>query len=212
MDIYKETFDVWNKLASLYQDKFMNLDLYNDSYDFFCNALEKTGLNILEIGCGPDNITRYLLKQKPNLSIFGIDVAENMIELAKRNNPTASFKVMDCRQIDNLKTKFDGIVCGFCLPYLTDADSAKLISDCRNLLSPKGVIYLSFVEGDKSQSGYQVASNGDRVYFHYHNTDNIQQLLLDNEFEKPVAFRVNYKRDNGNMEVHTILVTKERST
>lgn len=30
---YKETFEIWNKVASLYQEKFMNLDLYNDSYD-----------------------------------------------------------------------------------------------------------------------------------------------------------------------------------
>jgi hypothetical protein len=31
MDRYKETFETWNKVASLYQDKFMELDLYNDS-------------------------------------------------------------------------------------------------------------------------------------------------------------------------------------
>ena len=31
MDRYKETFESWDKVASLYQDKFMNLDIYRAS-------------------------------------------------------------------------------------------------------------------------------------------------------------------------------------
>ena len=31
MDRYKETFETWDKVASLYQDKFMNLDIYRAS-------------------------------------------------------------------------------------------------------------------------------------------------------------------------------------
>ena len=89
MDNYQETFETWNKLASLYQDKFMDLELYNESYDAFCNSIAKENANILEIGCGPGNITKYLLLKRPNYQIYGIDVAPNMIELARQNNPTA---------------------------------------------------------------------------------------------------------------------------
>lgn len=53
MDRYKETFETWNKLASLYQDKFMDLDLYNHTYDFICDSMTKRGAKLLEIGCGP---------------------------------------------------------------------------------------------------------------------------------------------------------------
>ena len=113
MDSYKETFDTWNKVAALYEDKFMNLDLYNNSYDFFCDQLTKIKSTIFEIGCGPGNITKYMLSKRPDFIIEGIDVAPNMIELAKKNNPTANFFVMDCRQIHLQTNKFDGIVCGF---------------------------------------------------------------------------------------------------
>lgn len=58
---YKETFETWNKGASMYQDKFMDLDLYNENYDFFCDSLNKPNSKILEIGCGPGNITKYIL-------------------------------------------------------------------------------------------------------------------------------------------------------
>ncbi len=122
MDNYQETFETWNKLASLYQDKFMDLELYNESYDAFCNSIAKDNAKILEIGCGPGNITKYLLSKRPNYQIYGIDVAPNMIELARENNPTARFDVMDCRNISEINQDFDGIVCGFCLPYLSEGD------------------------------------------------------------------------------------------
>ena len=84
MDRNKETFDTWNNIASLNQDKFMNLDLYNDTYDFICKAIATPNAKLLEIGCGPGNITKYLLSQRPDFDIFGIDIAPNMIELAKK--------------------------------------------------------------------------------------------------------------------------------
>ena len=37
MDRYTETFETWNKIATQYQDKFMQLDLYNYTYDFIIN-------------------------------------------------------------------------------------------------------------------------------------------------------------------------------
>lgn len=161
MDSYKETFETWNKVASLYQDKFMNLDLYNESYDFICNTIVNDKSRLLEIGCGPGNITKYLLKKRPDFNISGIDVAPNMIELAIKNYPMADFSVLDVRQIDELNTKFDGINCGFCLPYLSQSDSEKLISDSYNLLSKNGLIYISFVEGESSILGFKVGSSGD---------------------------------------------------
>lgn len=84
MDRYTETFETWNKIATLYQDKFMQLDLYNNTYDFICKSINKYQAKILEIGCGPGNITKYLLSNRPDFDIFGIDIASNMIEIAKK--------------------------------------------------------------------------------------------------------------------------------
>lgn len=62
MDKYFETFETWNKVASLYEENFMNLEVYNESYDLFCNTVHTPNASILEIGCGPGNITKYLSK------------------------------------------------------------------------------------------------------------------------------------------------------
>jgi len=211
MDIYKETFETWNKIASLYQDKFMDLDLYNDTYDFVCRSIDKANPKILEIGCGPGNITKYLLSKRPDFDIFGIDIAPNMIELASKSNPTANFAVMDSRQIDEIKTKYDGIVCGFCLPYLSHSDSQKLIGDCYNLLNENGLIYMSFVEGDPNKSDFQVGSSGDRIFFYYHNLDDLKKQFVENNFEELQTFKVEYKKSETEIDIHTILTAKKPS-
>ena len=111
MDSYQITYQTWNKVASLYQDRFMDLSTYNDTYDKFCDLIKKQNPAVFEIGCGPGNITRYLLMKRPDFRMEAIDVAPGMIELAKKNNPKAHFRVMDCRQIGTLSKKFDAIVC-----------------------------------------------------------------------------------------------------
>lgn len=212
MDRYKETFETWDKVASLYEDKFMDLDLYNDTYDFFCNLITKDRAKLLEIGCGPGNITKYLLEKRPDYNILGIDIAPNMIELAKKHNPSASFAIMDCRQISDLETKYDGIVCGFCLPYLSQTDSKIFIVNCNNLLNENGQLYLSFVEGDPNKSDFQVGSSGDRTYFYFYNLDWLIEQLKKNNFEQIKVFKVTYKKTGNEMDIHTILTAKKKIT
>ena len=211
MDKYKETFETWNNIASVYQDKFMDLNLYNDSYDYICNSVTKGKAKLLDIGCGPGNISKYLLSKKPDFDILGIDIAPNMIELAKVNNPTATFKVMDSRQISNLDTKYDGIICGFCLPYMSLAESNELISNCYDLLNENGLIYLSFVAGDPNKSDFKVGAGG-RVYFQFHSLDILMKQLIKIKFDKVETFKVKYKISDTQFDIHTILIAKKNNS
>lgn len=208
MDKYKETFETWNKIANLYQDKFMNLSLYDETYDFFCETLKPEQINIFEIGCGPGNITKYLLSKNPNIIIKGIDVAPKMIELAKANNPSAHFEVIDTREISSLNQKNDAIICGFCLPYLSEEDCSKLITDLAKTLFKNGILYLSFVSGNPSQSGYISGSNGDRTYFYYHTLEDVNNQLFINNFEVIKLFEVKYPKGED-VEIHTIIIAKK---
>jgi 2-polyprenyl-3-methyl-5-hydroxy-6-metoxy-1,4-benzoquinol methylase len=208
MDKYQETFETWNKLASLYQEKFMKLDLYNETYDHICNSIDKPNAKLLEIGCGPGNITKYLLSKRPDFDIFGIDTASNMIELAQLNNPSADFAVMDCRNIKTLDKKYDGIIGGFCLPYLSKVESDDLISDACDLLNDNGLIYLSFVEGDPEKSDFKVGSGG-RVYFYYHDLEEIKTQLRRFNFGEIQTFKVQYKVSETESDIHTIVTARK---
>ena len=183
MDQNKIAVDVFNKLAKTYQDRYMNVDLYKDSFDFFCQNIKTENGEILEIACGPGNITKYLLDKKSDLKILGIDLAPNMIDLAKVNNPTAEFQVMDCRNIESLDKKFDAIMCGFCLPYLSKKETSKLFLDASNLLKSNGLFYLSTMEDDYSKSTFKKGSSGDEVFMHYYSADFLKNELIKNHFQ-----------------------------
>ena len=208
MDKYKETFETWNNIASIYQNKFMELDLYNDTYDLICNSIDKPKAKLLEIGCGPGNITKYLLSKRQDFDIFGIDIAPNMVELARINNPSGHFAVMDCRQINNLDSKYDGIIVGFCLPYLSQSESIELFSNSYHLLNDEGLIYLSFVEGEPDKSDFKVGSGG-RVYFYYHKLDDIKSQLSKFKFGEIKTFNVKYKISDTEFDIHTIIIAKK---
>ncbi|MFT3912211.1 MAG: class I SAM-dependent methyltransferase [Ferruginibacter sp.] len=210
MDSYKITFENWDKAALQYQEKFMDLALYDDTYDIFCTHIKKTGARILEIGCGPGNITRYLLSKKPDLNIEAIDIAPSMIELAKINNPTANFMVMDCREIDKLGPGYDAIMCGFCMPYISKDDCAKLVKDCALLLNKEGILYFSAIEADYNKSGYTTSSDGKyKMYLYYHQEDYLQEYLKENNFELLSLQRKEYEQAAEASSGHMIFIARK---
>ncbi len=127
MDKTQSVREGFDKNAQAYQDRFMDFELYNDTFDFFCEQVKSPHAEVLDIATGPGNISRYLLNQRPDFRLLGIDLSPRMVELAKINNPSSHFQVFDCRELSRLNRSFDGIICGFGLPYLSKEEALKLI-------------------------------------------------------------------------------------
>lgn len=205
-----ETLESWNKVADLYNEKFTDLQLYNHTYDLFIEQLPCVDSKILDIACGPGNISKYLLSKEPNLQILGIDVSPNMLSLAKINNPSAQFILMDCRDIIKIdSTKFDGIICGFGLPYLSSNETENLINDCVNILTKNGVFYISFVEGNSSDSKYVIGSSGHRMFFNYHQLNDLRKYFDTANCAIIDITKVEYKNASNQTEIHTIIIAKK---
>lgn len=210
MDKYQITFETWDKVASLYQEKFMDLALYNDSYNLFCDAITTREAQILEIGCGPGNITQYLLERRSDFHIKAIDVASNMLRLAKINNPTAHFEQMDCRNIHRLEGLFDGIIAGFCIPYLAKEDTEEFIQNSFQLLNKNGLFYFSFIEGDYATSGYEVGSSGDKAFVYYYQKFFFRQQLKQEGFEVLKSLDISYPKGDNKTQIHSIFIAIKR--
>lgn len=210
MDNYEKTFETWNKLAHNYQGKFMDFDLYDDTYNLFCEWLEKPNAKIFEIGCGPGNITRYLLKKRPDFKIDATDVAPNMVAVAQENNPTAKCSILDVRKLDTVKEKYDAVICGFCMPYLSKDDCLKLISDAAKILNEKGVIYFSAIEDAYSKSNYETSSDGQHTIFvYYHEEAYLQEALKAVNFTQVEVKRKYYEKANGTTQTHIIFIARK---
>lgn len=202
---------IFNKYAKEYQDKFMDVSLYEDSLNKFCNLIAKENSKILDLACGPGNITKYLLSQKPDLIIRGIDLAPNMILLAQHNNPGASFELMDCRSIANLTEKFDAVIGAFCLPYLSKAETNKLLSDINSLLIEEGICYLSTMEDDYKKSGYETGSKGDPIFMHYYEGEYLADELEKKNFTIVEIFRKSSLISNGKEVVDLAIISQKKN-
>lgn len=175
-DNSKASSDTFNKHARLYQKKYMHLTMYDETYDRFCELLTKKGARVLDAACGPGNAARYLLRHRPDFELVGVDLAPNMIELARESAPAGSFAVHDCREVAELGT-FDGIVCAFVFPYLSPEEVVQFITDAAISLTPGGVFYLSTMEGKHKDSGFQTTSTGDKVYVYFHSEAELVSAL-----------------------------------
>lgn len=214
MDKTAATIHTYNKCATGFQNKFMEMDLYNDTYDRFCDRVKTKNPEVLEIACGPGNITKYLLKKRPDFRLLGIDLAEKMVELAKVNIPNAEFLIMDCRNLLSLNKKFDAIIAGFCMPYLSNEECATLIGDIAGLLNPGGTLYFSTMEGDDSRSGFETTSfsGSDLVYIHYHQRDFLEQQLTINGFQHIELITKAYPEPNGTFTTDLIFLAEKTKT
>lgn len=210
MNHNKTTIQTWDKLAQNYQDKFMNISIYDGSYDLFCEAIAKDNAAILEIGSGPGNCTKYILDKHPNYKILATDVAPSMIELAKVNNPSAEFQVLDAREINQITQKFDAIICGFCMPYLSKEESIQLIKDSHALLNDSGILYFSVIENDYEKSELQTSSDGQyTMHVYYHQADYLQEALDDCGFKTMHLLRIEYPKPNNVIDTHLIFIVRK---
>nr|WP_199156742.1 class I SAM-dependent methyltransferase [Pedobacter sp. ASV2] len=182
------------------------MDIYNESYDFFCNLISSDFGNVLDVGCGPENITCYLLNKKPEFNILGTDISVNMVELVKANNPTTHFKLYNCRNIRTWETKFNGIICGFCLTYLSTDECKDLIKSCYDHLVKDGAVYFSFVEGNPADSGFQTGSSRRRIYFNYHTLEQIEGCLSTVGFKNLKVIKIAYVNSPSKVEHHTVVI------
>jgi trans-aconitate methyltransferase len=209
MNSSNQTLKTWDKHAVAYRDKFMMFDLYDDTYKYFCNLIDTSTPEIFEIACGPGNITRFLLKNIKSCKIKAIDFAPKMVDLANEINPHAEFEVMDCRKIDVLQHKYDAIVCGFCMPYLTKEECIKLIQDSSNLLKVNGVFYFSLLSGNYQDSKQELSSDGKSSMFVYvHEHGYIKEALQNAKLNLLKLFIKNYQKADGTSEQHLIFITR----
>jgi len=206
------TAKIFGKYAKAYEDKFMDVTLFSDTYDRFLSYLISDDSAILEIGCGPGNITKYLLDNNPELNILGIDIADEMLQLAKENNPSANLKLMDCKNIYNINTSFDGIMCGFCLPYLSKEEVSTFIKNSYQLLNTNGILYISTMEDSYENSKEVGPSSGENesIYTHYYPEDYLKNVLHKNGFKTLETARKKQLIENNNIEATDIILIAQK--
>lgn len=211
MNDYLHTVNVYNQYVQEYVNKFMDLNLYKDTFDYF---LELVPMNatILELGCGPGNVVKYLKSKRSDLQILGIDLAPEMIEEARRQNPDSEFELMDIRNAGQVNRQFSGVVAAFCLPYISYNDVPGLFRNCANLTADNGICYISCMEGPKERSGFEKTSfTGDsEMYINYYERNAIELMLKEHHFTIETFYTQDYPEEDGSITTDLIYIAKKQ--
>ncbi|OMP30823.1 class I SAM-dependent methyltransferase [Mangrovimonas sp. DI 80] len=181
------TLKVFNDCASMYDQKYVDISAYEPSVLQFCELLDNHDQHskILELGCGPGNVTRFIKQRFPTFKISGRDLSPNMIDIASKNVPSANFEVMDCRDVKNIQETYDGIICAFLFPYLSKGDVEQLISESSRILSKNGYLYISTIAGDYESSQWTASNNYPelRLFMHFYREKDLGNILTKYRFQ-----------------------------
>lgn len=203
-----KNINVWDQLAVQYNDKFKQLRIYDSSYDAFLQQL--SGNKILEIGCGPGIISAYLLEKNKNLLIDAIDNSEGMIAFARKTVEGINFFVKDARNIDDLRHDYNGIIAGFCLPYLRTEELDHFFENLRLISQSNAVIYISTHYSDENLYTIQKSSDGKvEMAVSFHDKKYLEDLFLAYDFNKWQYLSIDYIQQNK-VEKHSIYLLKKK--
>ena len=105
----------------------------------------KNKIDIIDLGCGSGAIS-IVLSKKTNSNVFGIDISEKALKMAKRNSKEndADIVFIKSNMLDNIKDKYDVIISN--PPYISEdediMDKVKLYEPNIALYAPnKGLYY-----------------------------------------------------------------------
>jgi len=191
----------YNKVAKEWHKSRRSKQIDQCIVDF--SAMLKPQSKILDIGCGTGfPIDKYLCEK--GFSVTGIDISENMLEIAKSQNlENANFQLCDFFEFEPLE-KYDAIIAFDSLFHLPKEKQAEIYN--RLSMWSNQEAYILFTHGKRNS---EVSGNMFNENFYYSSLDTkeVHELLLLNGFEI-VQSTENYK-DEVSGERDLLIIAKK---
>lgn len=142
--------------------KRINIHVYSTSkinwYQWIFDELQlKSGMNILEVGCGNGMLWSVIHAQLPqDIKIFLTDNSESMLQSARKNiekdaefyrkrNIEFVYLQKDAEHFEFMDGTFDRIIANHMLYHISDDSRKKLLETCKDMLREDGMFYASTV-------------------------------------------------------------------
>src|SRR5690554_5397591 len=138
MNMTKKTIQVYNLCANDFVQEYMDIGVFREFIQEFSDLL-KTGAYILDLGCGPGNVGKFLMEQNKRYRLVGVDLSPEMLKLAKRYVPKGRFILMDLRDL-KLEERFDAVIASFCIIHIDIDNTMDLLKKTLNLLNTGGYL------------------------------------------------------------------------
>lgn len=155
---------LYTKWAWVYRDMYRSIFDYRKQFLRFKSILEKHGCrSVLELGCGPGNLAPYFLSA--GYQYTGLDIAEEMVAIARQDHPDARFLQGDMRRF-SVPGKADGVlVAGRSFAYMTgNRDVLQALGSMRKALKPNGILIFDAFDAEGIFTGFRERMREDVRY------------------------------------------------
>lgn len=131
----------------------MKFDKYAKQYDsgwmggassrFYKDLIKEVDVkendSVLDVGCGTGTILNYI-SDRVEINGYGIDVSENMIEVAKNKDKKCCFKIGSSDELPFNDSSMDVIIA--CMAYHHFPNQEKFRKEAFRVLKPGGKLYI----------------------------------------------------------------------
>ncbi|KOG72860.1 methyltransferase domain-containing protein [Streptomyces flaveolus] len=135
---------------------------------------------VADLGCGPGDVTAHLAGL--GLSVFGLDLSDAMIAIARRRHPALRFEQGSMRKLSVADGSLAGVVSWYSSIHTPVDELPDLFTEFHRVLAPGGRLLLAFQVGDvplrlERPFGHDVALD-----YHRRHPEQMAELLSDAGF------------------------------
>ncbi|MGW1719240.1 class I SAM-dependent methyltransferase [Streptomyces sp. NPDC002156] len=117
------------------------------AYAEFVRGSGGGGGQVADLGCGPGWVTAFL--DSLGLSVFGLDLSESMLTVARREHPGLRFEQGSMLELDLADGALGGVVSWYSTIHTPIDRLPALFAEFHRVLAPGGHLLLGFQVGDE---------------------------------------------------------------
>jgi SAM-dependent methyltransferase len=102
---------------------------------------------VADLGCGPGRVTGYLASL--GLDVYGLDLSESMLAIARRENPELRFEQGSMLELDVPDGALAGVVAWYSVIHTPVDRLPALFAEFHRVLAPGGRLLVAFQVGDE---------------------------------------------------------------
>ena len=120
------------------------------SLTLFAELVHEAGGGLVaDVGCGPGYVAGYL--HDAGVDVLGIDLAPEMIAIARHDHPALRFEVGTMTDLDLADDSVVGIVAFWSVIHVPDHAVPGVFEEFRRVLAPEGLLLIGFHVGDETR-------------------------------------------------------------
>jgi SAM-dependent methyltransferase len=156
----RDVYDlVADEYAKVFDDELDRKPFDRELLNAFAERMRGQG-PVLEIGCGPGHVARYLHERDVHVS--GLDLSQRMVEIARKRNPAIEFSIGDMAWLELDDDSLAGVVAFYSLIHIPRASVLDVLRELRRVIRSGGTLLVAVHGGDGTARndeflGYPVA-------------------------------------------------------